>query len=95
MTKRRKGDRRELLLRSLELPGRGGFTTHGAKRMTAPLGGRPAECTLTKHCRTSIFEYPGSYLVEPADTQIVYSHDGTKVAIVSDLPAYFEQQPTE
>ncbi len=33
--------------------------------------------------------------MEPADTQIVYSHDGTKVAIVSDLPAYFEQQPTE
>ena len=68
---------------------------HTAKLMATGIGGRPAECTITGHCRTFIFEYPGSYLVEAADHQIVYSNERLKAAIVSDLPAYFEQNAAE
>ena len=97
MTRRDQGsrNRRESLLRSLERSGGGGFTTYAAKLMATPLGGRPAECTITRYCRTFIFEYPGSYLVEAVDHQIVYSNDRLKAAIVSDLPAYFEQNAAE
>ena len=97
MTKRNKGsgNRRESLLRSLERTGEGGFSTYAANLMATPLGGNPAECTITGHCRTSIFKYPGSRLVEPADHQIVYLRDSLRAAIVSDLPAYFEQNPAD
>ena len=65
--------------------------------MVTPMGGRPAECTITGYCDTSVYDFPGSYLVaeEPIDCQIIYSLDGLKAAIVSDLPAYFEQIPDE
>ncbi len=96
MVRRNKGsrNRRESLLRSLENAGSGGFTKYAAKQMVAPLGSRPANCTITGYCRTSIFEYPGSHLVEAVDHQIVYSHGGFKAAILSDLPAYFERNST-
>lgn len=97
MSRRNKGgkNRREALLRSLEQSEGGELTTHGAKRMAKPLGGRPIECTITGHCRTFVFEFPGSYLVaeKPVDHQAIYSSDGLKASIVSDLPAYFEQEP--
>ena len=61
MSRRNSGskNRRETLLRSLEQSGDGGFTTAGVKRMADPLGGRPAECTITGYCRTLVFEFPG------------------------------------
>ena len=97
MSRRQKGNRnrRESLLRSLKSSRSGGMTTHGAEAMAAPLGGQPAECTITGYCRTSVFEYPGSYVAEHVDHQIVCSHGGLKAVIVSDLPAYFEEQLAE
>ena len=59
------------------------------------LYGSPAECTITGYCRTSIFQYPGAYLVDAVDHQVVYSHGDLKAAIVSDLPAYFERHSDE
>ena len=63
--------------------------------MAVPLGGEPAECTITGYCRTSIFKYPGSYLVAGVDHHVVYSCGGLKAAIVSDLLGYFEQSSVE
>ena len=90
-------DRRQALLKSLEPSESGGFTKAGAKVMAESLGGRPVECTITGHCQTFVFKFPGSYLVaeEPVDYQVIYSHGGLKASIVSDLPAYFEQEPAE
>ena len=65
--------------------------------MAEPLGGTPTECTIVGYCRTFLFKFPGSYLVseEPVDHHIVYSHDCSRAAIVSDLPAYFERDPAD
>ena len=99
MSRRNKGgkNRRETLLKSLEPSESGGFTTHSTKNVAKALGGRPAACTITGHCRTFVFKFPGAYLVaeEPIDHQVIYLHDGLKAAIVSDLPAYFEREPAE
>lgn len=87
-------NRREDLLRSLEPSGGRGL---GAKALAKICGGRPAECTITGHCRTFVFKFPGSYLVakEPVNHQVIYSRDGCKVSIVSDILAYFEQDLAE
>ena len=100
MSRRDRGgkNRRETLLKSLEPSESGGFTTHGFMAMMVEgVGGRPTECTITGYCRTFVFKFPGSYLVteEPVDHQVIYSHGGLKASIVSDLPAYFEQEPAE
>ena len=89
--------RREDLLRSLEPSRGGGLTTYGAKDGAERLGGRPAECTITGHCRTFVFRFPGSYLVaeEPVNHQVIYPRGSFKASIVSDLLAYFEQDPAE
>jgi len=44
-----------------------------------------------------VFKFPGSYLVaeEPVDHRVICSHSGLKASIVSNLPAYFEQEPVE
>ena len=86
--------RRESLLNSLEDSGSGGFTKFAAERMAAPMNGQPAQCIVTKYCRTSIFEYPGTHLIQAVEPHIVYSQDAIKVAIVSNLTAYFEQSST-
>ena len=92
---RNRGPRRELLRQSLKQGRKGGFTTHGIKPMAERLGGKPTQCTLTGHCRTFLFEFPGSQLVveEPAEHQIICSQTDLKAAVVSDLPAYFEKKP--
>ena len=61
------------------------------------LGGRPAECTITAHHRTSVYKYPGSDLIaeEPVRSQIIFSRSGFKAALVSDLPSYFERHQVE
>ena len=89
----RQHPRRESLLRSLNNTERGGFTTYAADLMATPLGGEVAECTITRHCRTSIFQFPTAYSKEPVASQIVYAQGGLRAAIVSDLPAYFEETP--
>ena len=89
--------RREDLLKSLEPSRGGGLTTHGAKAGAEPLGGKPAECTITGYCRTFMFRFPGSYLVAegPVDHRVIYSRGSFKASIVSDLLTYFEQDPAE
>ena len=99
MSRQNKGSekRRETLLKSLEPPEDGGITTHFVKMMAEGLGGRPAECAITGHCRTFVFKFPGSYLAaeEPVEHQVIYSRGGLKAAIVSDLPAHLAQEPTK
>ncbi|MCY4646075.1 MAG: hypothetical protein OXE73_04295 [Gammaproteobacteria bacterium] len=58
--------------------------------MAEGLGGTPAACTVTGYYRTSIFEYPASYSGDDV-AHTVYSVDGIKAAIASDLPRYFER----
>ena len=98
MGKRKKrGKKRVLdLQHSLEQAGEGGMTTHFAKLMAKPLNGEPVDCTITGYCRTFLYDFPSAYLAsgKPVDHQIIYSRDDLKVALVSDLPAYFEQQTT-
>lgn len=90
-------NRRETLLKSLEPSESGGFTTHSNKGVAKALGGRSVACTITGYCRTFVFKFPGSCPVaeEPVEHQVIYSQDGLKASIVSDLPAYFEQDPDE
>ena len=99
MSKRNRGDanRREALRKSLEPSESGGFSTHSTKAVAKALGGRPVECTIIGYCRTFVFRFPGASLVaeEPVAPQRIYSHGNLKASIVSDLPAYFEQNPTE
>ena len=99
MSRRNKGrkNRRETLQKSLEPSEGGGFTTHSNKAAAAALGGRPVACTITGYCRTFVFKFPSSYLVteEPVAHQVIYARGGLKAAIVSDLPAYFEQESAE
>ena len=87
--------RRESLLKSLESTESGDLTTHAAKLMGKARGNRPAECTITGYCRTSIFEYPGVDLAEAVKPQVLHSHRGLKAVLVSGLPEYFEEQPIE
>ena len=86
---------RESLQKSIKLTKTGGISTHAAKVAAAAMGGRPAECTITGYCHTLIFEYPGSNLKEADTHQVIYSQNGFTAAIVSDLPAYFEQTSAE
>ena len=95
-------NRRETLLSSLEPSGRGFATLDGAKKLIVEpaekhFDGKPATCTITGHCRTFVFRFPGSYLVaeEPVNQQVIYSRDNCKASIVSDLLAYFEENPAE
>ena len=85
--------RRESLLKSLESTQRGGLTTHAFR--PGPPGWLPAECAITGYCRTSIFDFPGSYLVERVNPRRIYSDSDLTAAIVSDLPAYFEEKPAD
>ena len=87
--------RRESLRASLQRDKKGGFSTHAAKLMAKPLGGKPAECTLTAHCRTFLFEFPGSKVgsEEPVRHSVIFDKFGMKAAIVFDLPSYFENEP--
>ena len=99
MSRRNKGskNRRETLLKSLEPSESGGVTTHSNKDVAKALGGRSVARTITGYCRTFVFKFPGSCPVaeEPVEHQVIYSQDGLKASIVSDLPAYFEQDPDE
>ena len=99
MSRRNRGNNnwRETLLKSLEPSEDGGFTTHSTKAVAKALGGRSVECTITGYCRTFVFRFPGAYLVaeEPIDHQVIYPPGDFRASIVSDLPAYFEQDPTK
>ena len=81
---------------SKQRTGNSQMTTHAAKRMVRFLNGRPAECTINRHCHTLVFGFPGSNLVaaKSVDRHIIYCHGGTKATIASDLLAYFENEAT-
>ena len=86
-----------ILQGGFDTPESGGVTTFAASLMFPSPYGSPAECTITAHCHTAIFEFPGSRAVAGGhvDSQIVYSMNGFRAAIVSDLPSYFEKEPAK
>lgn len=87
--------RRESRRASLRGDKAGGFTTHAAKMMAKPLGGTPAECTLTGQCRTFVFEFPRSKVStgNVPKNYVIFEEPGMRAAIVGDLLAYFENKP--
>ena len=87
--------RPESLRASLQRDRKSGFTTYAAKLMAKPLGGKPAECTLTGHCRTFVFEFPRSEVIAEESVQhnVIFEKSGMKAVIVCDLLAYFEKEP--
>ena len=98
MGKRKKSGKKRVqdLQSSLAQASGGRMTTHAAKLMAKPLNGEPAACTIIGCCRTFLYEFPSVYLASeaPVDHQVIYSGEGLKVALVSDLPTYFEQETT-
>ena len=90
-----RSNRREGLLQSLKLDIKGGLVRDGIIPTLEKLGYELTQFTLTGHCRTFLFEFPGSHLVaeEPVEHQVIYECSDLKAAIVSDLPAYFEKNP--
>ena len=61
--------------------------------MAAPLGGTETVCTITHCCRTTVFQYPGCYLTaeSPVPCLVICEDETFKATVVSDLPAYFQQ----
>ena len=91
MTNRR--NRREGLLQSLNPDIKGGLTREGINPALEKLGCESTQFTITGHCRTILFEFPGSHLVaeRPVEHQVIYDCSDLKAAVVSDLPAYFDK----
>ena len=87
--------RRQTLQETLKPAERGGCTIHAAQRMATGLDGATVNCTITGHCRTMVFEFPGGHLASSGRTGplTVYSDSGFRAAIVSELVDYFEQEP--
>ena len=87
-----KGPRREQLRESLKSEREGGVTLYAITEAVRNSGGEPTQCTLTGHCRTFLFEFPGSELVtnETTGNHVIRDQSELKAAIVSDLPNYFE-----
>lgn len=85
--------RRTAVLASLEAKPGGGGTTHAAKRAAEPLGGIATVCTVTHYCRTTVFEYPGCHMSTevPVPPLMIAEDEAFRAAVVSDLPAYFQQ----
>ena len=71
----------------------GQMTAHFASVLLEPLNSAPVDCTITRYCRTFLYDFPSAYLVSEkiVEHKIIYSHEGLKVVLVSDLPAYFKQ----
>ena len=85
--------RRTSVLESLEAKREGGTTTYAAKLAAERSGGTATVCTITHYCRTTVFKYPGCHMsTEDPVPQLVISEDEAfRAAVVSDLPAYFQQ----
>ena len=91
--RRRAQQRRASVLASLEPKHEGGGTTHAATLAAGPLGGIATVCTITHYCRTTVFEYPGCHLstAAPVPPLMIADDEAFRAAVVSDLPAYFQQ----
>ena len=48
-------------------------------------------CTINRHCRTRIFDFPRAVFTEPVPNVPVYQSDSLNASLVCDLDAYFEQ----
>ena len=90
-----KSNRREGLLQSFKQDITGGLTRDGINPALEKMGCESTQFTITGHCRTILFEFPGSHLVAegPVEHQVIYDCNDLKAAVVSDLPAYFEKNP--
>ena len=85
--------RRTSVLESLEAKREGGTTTYAAKLAAEPLGGTATVCTITHYCRTTVFKYPGCHMSteDPVPQLVIAEDEAFRAAVVSDLPAYFQQ----
>ena len=92
-TRRKTEDRKKSIIESLERRPGDGITTYAAKDVAAPLGGTETICTITHYCRTAVFQFPGCQLTAeaPVPYQLICKNQAFKAAVVSDLPAYFQQ----
>ncbi len=48
-------------------------------------------CTVNRHCRTRIFDFPSSRPTEPVPHYTIYRSNSVRASLVCDLRAYFEQ----
>ena len=93
---RRAKDRRKSVLNSLEKKPSGGLTTYAAELMFARRGGTAAVCTISHYCQTTVFKYPGCHLTseKPDVHEVICEDEAFRAAVVSDLTAYFQENPS-
>ena len=53
--------------------------------------GERITCTVDRHCRTRVFDFPRSRPTEPTPHYTIYRSDSVHASLVCDLRAYFEQ----
>ena len=53
--------------------------------------GEKITCTIDRHCRTRIFDFPRSRPTEPVPHYTIYRSNSVHASLVCDLRAYFEQ----
>lgn len=59
--------------------------------LAAIANGEKTTCTVDRHCRTRIFDYPRVRVTEPVPHETVYRSASIEATVVCDLVAYFEQ----
>ena len=69
-----------------------GFMTGGMKALYARAGGKEIHCTISGHCRTQIFEFPGIAFHPNGDEphHPIYSSPTIRAYVASSLVDYFE-----
>ena len=96
MVKRKKHGKKRILdlQSSLAQADDGQMTANLAKALVGSLNSVPVDCTITGYYRTFLYDFPSAYLVseKTVEHQIIYSHEGLKAALVSDLSTYFKQR---
>ena len=61
-----------------------------AKLMLQGLDGQPMSCTVDRHFRTRVFDFPGVRLKELVPPHTVYDTSSVRADLVGDLKAHFE-----
>ncbi len=59
--------------------------------ITEIANGKKIACTVSRHCRTRIFDFPRSRLTEPVPHYPIYRSNSVRASLVCDLCTYFEQ----
>ena len=72
-------------------PSKGQFTLAGVRIMYKACGGREFSCTLTRYCRTQIFEFPRIDFRPESDvpSQVIYTSRGLNASVTSSLTGHF------